>query len=117
MKGEQMGWHSPPEAEATRSNRVGCATTFQALSGFSRARNFGRNCTIVQNGRNPGFFRVSEGLNRPLGAVALTKENPGHAEGATGVQGLSFGQMTPAEYGLSPTRTSAKAAFGGRAAA
>jgi len=24
MKGEQMGWHSPPKAEVTGSNPVGC---------------------------------------------------------------------------------------------
>lgn len=117
MKGEQMGWHSPPKAEVPGSNPGGCAKQFQTLSGVSEARIFGGSCTIVQFPPYPGLFRALGGLNRPLGAVALTKENPGHAKGATGVQGLSFGQMTPEEYGLSPSRTSAKTAFGGRAAA
>ena len=117
MKGEQMGWHSPPKAEATGSNPVGCTKQFQTLSGVSEARIFGGSCTIVQFPPNPGLFRTLGGLNRPLGTLGLTKENPGHAKGATGVQGLSFGQMTPAEYGLSPTRASAKVAFRGRAAA
>ncbi len=33
MKGEQMGWHSPPKAEARGSNPFGCAISLNMTPG------------------------------------------------------------------------------------
>ena len=41
MDGERRRWLSPPKAEATRSNRVGCTNFFKKVSGLVEERLIG----------------------------------------------------------------------------
>lgn len=99
MNSEQTHWRSPPKAEATSSNLVGCTNTFKVVSGFSEGRNPGRSCAVAQFPRNHAFFCDCEDVDPGI-------KNSGELASSTGALGEKSGRFHREGYAPGPNRTS-----------